>query len=100
MKGPKRFAAWLSAHQHVDRRYGHIYHYHSRSDAHSIALCKVGFDAYASIVVDCDNVLDVKLWTEPPAPQPGDPDYYDAFIQRIARFYTERFTTLPRPPRV
>lgn len=61
---------------------------------------KVGFDAYASIVVDCDNVLDVKLWTEPPAPQPGDPDYYDAFIQRIARFYTERFTTLPRPPRV
>lgn len=260
MKGPKRFAAWLSTHQHVDRRYGHIYHYHSRSDAHSIALCeevlrdlldacrvlrkhaaqgeifyginfefawpsgkkktldlavgmadaplppaggmpirqgrivdvlisceaktvmtehvkskprvydelsssheivhqgrpdaiasgitvvniaesfvsplrqttrgevyvsehrqpeaaegmvnhlrrlpirdevgKVGFDAYASIVVDCDNVLDVKLWTEPPAPQPGDPDHYDAFIQRIARFYTERFTTLPRPPRV
>src|SRR5437867_2863473 len=36
---PERFARWMSEHRHVDRRFGHVYRYHSRSDAHSIALC-------------------------------------------------------------
>lgn len=36
---PERFAEWMRQYQHVDRRYGHVYYYHSRSDAHSIALC-------------------------------------------------------------
>ena len=38
---------------------------------------KTGFDAYATIVVDCDNQGPVTLWTNPPAPQPGDADHYD-----------------------
>jgi hypothetical protein len=56
---------------------------------------EVGFDAYASIVVDCDNVRDVRLWTELPAPQPGEADHYDTFVARAARLYTERFQVIP-----
>ena len=41
MSAPLNFAAWLTAHEHVDPRFGWVYHYHSRSDAHSIALCKL-----------------------------------------------------------
>jgi hypothetical protein len=41
MKAPQRFAAWLTAHEHKDPVYGWVYRYHSRSDAHSIALCKL-----------------------------------------------------------
>lgn len=55
----------------------------------------IGFDAYATVVVDCDNQGCGKLWTGPPAPQPGDPDHYETFISRIARFYSERFASLP-----
>ena len=58
---------------------------------------KVGFDAYTSIVVDCDNVHSVKLWTATPAPRPGDRDHYETFLKRIIRFYAERFSTLPLP---
>ncbi len=53
---------------------------------------QVGFDAYATIVINCDNRGPATLWTAPPAPQPGDPDHYETFIARIARFYTERFS--------
>jgi len=52
---------------------------------------EVGFDAYATIVVECDNQGPVTLWTDPPAPQPGAPDSYDEFVRRIGRFYEERF---------
>jgi hypothetical protein len=31
---------WLTRHEHADRRLGRICRYHSRSDAHSIALCE------------------------------------------------------------
>jgi hypothetical protein len=51
-----------------------------------------GFDAYCTFVVDCDNRSRAVLWTAPPAPQPGDPDYYDTFIGRLACFYEERFS--------
>jgi hypothetical protein len=51
----------------------------------------VGFDAYASIVVDCDNQAAAHLWTPPPAPQPGDADHYDSFLGRVVRFFDERF---------
>ena len=54
----------------------------------------VGFDAYCTLVVECDNQSDCTLWTAPPAPQSGDTDHYDTFIDRIARFYTERFFSL------
>lgn len=55
---------------------------------------KVGFDAYTSVVVNCDNIHAVHLWTDPPAPQPGDADHYDTFIARISRFYDSRFSRL------
>src|SRR5258708_3701264 len=41
MSAPQQFAAWLTAHEHNDPIYGWVYRYHSRSDAHSIALCKL-----------------------------------------------------------
>lgn len=56
---------------------------------------QVGFDAYCTFVVDCDNHSPVILWNDPPAPQPGDRDHYETFIERVARFYTERFASLP-----
>jgi hypothetical protein len=55
----------------------------------------IGFDAYSTVVVECDNQGHGALWTKPPAPQPGDPDHYETFIERIARFYAERFNRLP-----
>ena len=59
------------------------------------AVGRVGFDAYCTIVVDCDNQQRSALWTKAPAPQPGDPDHYETFIERIASFYGERFSRLP-----
>jgi hypothetical protein len=52
---------------------------------------ETGFDAYATIVVDCDNQGPVGLWTPPPSPQPGDRDHYDTFITRVAESYAKRF---------
>lgn len=54
-------------------------------------LGQVGFDAYTTIVIDCDNVGDAKLWTDPPSPQAGDRDHYETFLERLCRFYGERF---------
>lgn len=51
----------------------------------------VGFDSFAQVVLDCDNIGACRLHTEPPAPQPGDRDHYDSFIQRISKAYEERF---------
>jgi hypothetical protein len=55
---------------------------------------EVGFDAYCSVLVDTDNVSYVRLWTAPPAPQPGERDHYDTFVQRIVAFYEQRFSVL------
>lgn len=52
---------------------------------------QVGFDAYTTIIVSTDNQTGCTLHEGPPAPKPGDPDHYDTFLTRIARFYTERF---------
>ncbi len=52
---------------------------------------ETGFDAYATIVVDCDNQGPAMHWSKPPAPQPGDRDHYDTFIDRIAGAYAARF---------
>jgi hypothetical protein len=51
----------------------------------------VGFDAFASVVINCDNQSPAMLWRKPPAPQPGDPDDYSTFLARISRAYEERF---------
>ena len=53
-----------------------------------------GFDAYCTVLVDCDNQSGCDLWTGPPAPQAGDRNHYQTFVERMARFYTERFSTL------
>jgi hypothetical protein len=53
---------------------------------------ETGFDGYSTIVVDCDNRGPVTLWTQPPAPQPGERDHYDVFIARIAEAYRHRFS--------
>lgn len=39
MNVPEKFADWLNTHSHRDPKYGFVYKYHSRSDAHSVALC-------------------------------------------------------------
>ena len=36
------------------------------------------------IVVECDNVGPANLWTDSPAPQPGDPDHYASFVSRLS----------------
>lgn len=59
---------------------------------------KVGFDAYCTFVVDADNRGHVALHTEPPAPQPGDPDHYATFLERICRYYLERYKDLDALP--
>ena len=55
---------------------------------------EVGFDAYCTIVIECDNQTACNLWQAPPAPQLGDRDHYETFLDRIARFYSERFSSL------
>lgn len=52
----------------------------------------VGFDAYATIVVNCDNQGLATLWTQEPAPRPSDRDDYQTFLERISRAYGERFS--------
>src|SRR5439155_20449494 len=37
---PRKFVRWLAKNEHRDPRYGYVYRYHPRSDAHSIALCR------------------------------------------------------------
>jgi hypothetical protein len=39
MPALEEFVAWLTSHEHRDAKTGNVYRYHSRSDAHSIALC-------------------------------------------------------------
>lgn len=57
----------------------------------SSATDPAGFDAYATIVVSCDNVSPATLWTASPAPQPGEPDHYETFLSRIVQAYQARF---------
>lgn len=51
----------------------------------------VGFDAFATIVIDCDNVGACRLVTVSPAPQPGEIDHYLTFLERINQAYSCRF---------
>jgi hypothetical protein len=55
---------------------------------------QIGFDAYCTMVVECDNQTAATLWEDAPAPQPGDRDHYETFINRVVRFYVERFAVL------
>ena len=53
---------------------------------------EVGFDAFTTIVIDCDNVGACTLHTAPPAPQPGERDHYQTFLSRISAAYAARFS--------
>jgi len=55
---------------------------------------EVGFDAYCTIVIGCDNIEAANLCETSPAPQPGDRDHYEIFLERLSRFYTERFSNI------
>lgn len=58
----------------------------------------VGLDAYCTFIVDADNQGHVALHTGPPAPQFGDIDAYETFLERICRLYAERFHELRSLP--
>jgi hypothetical protein len=54
-----------------------------------------GYDALATIVVDCRNDgTPVHLVDTPPAPQPGDIYHYASMIDRLAHLYATRFKDL------
>lgn len=61
MKAPERFAAWLTAHEHRDPKFGWVYRYHSRSDAHSIALCQLVLE---DLIEACPRLRDAALADE------------------------------------
>lgn len=52
----------------------------------------VGFDAYCTFVLDLDNQGHVRLHTALPAPQAGNLDHYDTFLERICHLYSKRFS--------
>lgn len=58
MDAPRDFADWLTSHEHPDPVYGWVYRYHSRSDAHSIALCKL---VLRDILAACQPMTDHAL---------------------------------------
>lgn len=50
-----------------------------------------GFDAFSTIVTDCDNTGGCALHESDPAPQPGELDHYRSFIDHMSRAYAARF---------
>jgi hypothetical protein len=54
---------------------------------------EVGFDAYATVVIDCDNVTEARLCSDLPAPQRGEHDHYEIFLKRVSRQFEERFAS-------
>jgi hypothetical protein len=85
-KGKKLYVSQHKQPQAAERMVNHLRGLPIRS-----SVDETGFDGYATIVVDCDNQGPAMLWTKPPAPQPGERDYYDAFINDIASAYATRF---------
>ena len=55
---------------------------------------EIGLDAFATIIIDCDNVGVCRFHAAPPAPQPGDKDHYDTFLRRFSKAYATRFAEL------
>ncbi len=64
---------------------------HLRNLRLASSVDEYGFDALTIIVVECDNVGPAKLWTQPPAPQPGDPLHYETYLRTICEAYESRF---------
>jgi hypothetical protein len=55
---------------------------------------EVGFDAFAVLVVDCDNVGPCRLYEAQPSPQAGEEHHYQTFLSRISAAYSARFSQL------
>ena len=55
---------------------------------------QVGFDAFSSAIVNCNNQNGATLHTELPAPQAGDPDHFDTFMNRINLAFEQRFVSI------
>jgi hypothetical protein len=81
-------------HKQPDAAAGMIYHLRGLPIRAETTSADAGFDAYTTLVINCDNQEPASLWTTPPAPQPGERDHYDTFVDRIAKAYTERFSSL------
>ncbi len=71
---------------------------HLRGLPRRLTLDANGLEAMSTIVVDMNNQGSVELWTTSPAPQPGDPDYYDSFLTDLCEAYVERFWDLDNLP--
>lgn len=57
-------------------------------------LDAIGFDAYATIVVNCDNQKPATLHIDPPAPQPVDRDEYGTFLLRLSTACAKRLESI------
>jgi len=55
---------------------------------------QVGFDAFTQAVVNCNNQNGATLHTELPAPQLGEPDHFDTFMNRISLAFEQRFASI------
>jgi hypothetical protein len=55
---------------------------------------QVGFDAFAQGIVNCNNQIGASLHEGVPAPQKGDADHFDTFMQRIDLAFQARFTSI------
>jgi hypothetical protein len=54
-----------------------------------------GYDALGIVVIDCPNDgSDVRLYREPPAPQPQENYHYTTLIERIRLLYDTRFAQI------
>lgn len=53
-----------------------------------------GFDAVGLATIDCpnDGATQVRLISDPPAPQVGDAFHHDSFIERVETIYAARFS--------
>lgn len=59
----------------------------------SKAVGDTGMDALTALVIEMDNIdwATTRYLEKPPAPRPGDPLHWDAFIEKICIAYDERF---------
>jgi hypothetical protein len=67
---------------------------HLRGLKSRTSIDQVGFDAFAQAIVDCNNQNGALLHEGTPAPQRGDVDQFDMFLQRIDLAFQERFGSI------
>jgi len=65
---------------------------HLRGLPRSTESSPAGFDAFGVFVASCDNIGKATLVERSPAPQGGNRDHYDSFIEDIVKLYRVRFS--------